>query len=107
MGQYALLQNGRTEAFKVGFYPFKLGTCCMLHGDIPLCIRQARCTRIIPQVTSMFRSAETTVLSSFRCDFLYLYHKKFEHFLENHYVISLTLEEGLPNNHSIQSAHFK
>ena len=107
MGQYALLQNGRTEAFKVDWYPFKLGTCCMLHGDFPLYIRQASCTRIIAQVTSMFRSAEMTLLSPFRCHFLYLYHKKFEHFVENNYVISLTLEEGFPNHHSIQSAHFK
>ena len=59
------------------------------------------------QVTSMFRSSERTVLSSFRCHLLHLYHKKFEHFLKkNNYVISLTIEEGPPNHHSIQSAHF-
>ena len=107
MGQYPILQNGRTEGFKVDWITFKLGTCFMLPRDIPLCIRQASFMRIIAQVTSMLWSSETTVLSSFRSHFLQLYHKKIWDFLENHYVISLIIEEGLPNLRSVQSAHFK
>ena len=64
MGQYPILHTGRTEEFKVDWYPPKLGTCCMFPGEIPLCIRQASCMRKIAQVTSMFRSSERTVLSS-------------------------------------------
>ena len=50
MGQYPVLQNGRTEGFKVDWYPFKLGTCCMLPEDIPSFIRQASCMRISPKL---------------------------------------------------------
>ena len=106
MGEYPILQNGRTEGFKVDWYPFKLGTCCMWPGDIPLYIRQGSCMRIITEVTSMFKSSERTVLSSFRCHFLHLYHKKFEHFVKNNYIISLTIEARLPCHDSIKNAHF-
>ena len=60
------------------------------------------------QVTSMFRSSERTVLSSFRCHFLHLYHKKFEHLFPKkpNYVISLTIEARLPYHQSIKNAHF-
>ena len=68
----------------------------MLPGDIPFFIRQASCMRKSTQVTSMFRFSEKTVLSSFMCHFLHLYNKKFGHFVENNYVVSLTIEEGLP-----------
>ena len=90
MGQYPILQNGRTEGFKVDWYPFKLGSCCMLPGDIPLCIRQVSCMRKSTQVISVFRSSKRTVLSSFRCRFLYLHHKKFEHFFKEKQLFLLS-----------------
>ena len=99
--------NRRTAGLKIDWHPPQLKTCCVFPGEIPLFIRQASCTHKSAQVTSMFRSSERTVLSSFRSHFLLLYHKKFEHFVEKNYVIILTKEEGLPHHHSVQSAHFK
>ena len=58
------------------------------------------------QVTSIFRSSERTVVSSFWCNFLHLYHEKFEHFDENDYAISLTIEARLPRHHSIKNKYF-
>ena len=58
------------------------------------------------QVTSIFRSSERTVVSSFWCNFPHLYHEKLEHFAENNYAISLTKVARLRRHHSIKNAHF-
>ena len=79
----------------------------MLSRKNPGCKRQASGKRKIAQIASILRSSERTELSSFKYHFLHLFHKKFEHFLENNYVISFTIEDGLSSNHSIQNTHFK
>ena len=104
--QCLTLHNRRTDGFKIDWYPPKLGTCCMLSREIPLCIRQASCMHRSALVTSIFRSSERTVVSSFWCNFPHVYHEKFEHFAENNYAISLTIVVRHPRHHSIKNAHF-
>ena len=110
IGQYPILQNGRTEGFKVDWYPPQLKTCCMFPGEIPLFIRQANFMRKSAQVTSKLHPC-SDLQRGLRYHLLgvifYIYTtKKFEHFFENNYIISLTIEARHPCHHSIKNAHF-
>ena len=78
----------------------------MFPGEIPRFIRQASFMRKSAQVIFMFRLQRGLCYYPLGVIFNNYPTKNLD-FLENNYFISFTLEEGLPNHHSIQSAHFK
>ena len=106
IGQCPTLHNRRTDGFKIDWYPPKRGTCCMFSGEMPLWLgRLAACVEA-PKLHPLLHLQRGLWVSFFRCHFLYLYHKKFEHSSGNNYAISLTIEARLPRHHSIKNSHF-